>query len=347
MRVPMNFSPMRCWGSFVVAIMLSGAALGQQDGKEQAKPPSPATRKAIYDKRADAREQVVKATAQARHESKRVLLMFGGDWCGWCHKLHELFFTNPEICKTLIDEYVVVMVELESPCATELLKTCKAALSSDELQKGVGYPFLAVLDNEGKVVTAQRTDPLEEGDHHDPKKVQEFLSRWVAAPKDSNLVLKEALSRASSEDKRVFLVFGAPWCGWCHRLEDWLAQPDVATTMARDFIVAKIDVDRMTHGNEIMLRYRTKVSGGIPWYTILDSKGTKLATADGPGGYMGYPLEPKVIDQFLAMLQAQSRHIQAIQLEQLKGSLLDAAEKIKDARGAPVPRRQNETGKTD
>jgi thioredoxin-related protein len=347
MRMPMNFRSLCCRGSFVVAMTLSGAAFAQNDGKEQAKLLSPVTRKPIYNKLADAREQVAAATAQAKREGKRVLLMFGGDWCGWCRKLHELFFTDPAICKTLIDEYVAVMVELESPNATELLKRCKAALSSDELQKGVGYPFLAVLDSAGNVVTAQRTDPLEEGDHHDPKKVQEFLSRWIATPKDANLVVKEALSRASSEDKRVFLVFGAPWCGWCHRLEEWLAQPDVAATMGPDFIVAKIDVDRMAHGNEVMLRYRTKVSGGIPWYTILDSKGTKLATADGPDGYMGYPLEAKVIDQFLAMVQAQSRHVQAGQLEQLKRSLLDAAEKIKDARGAPAPRRQSENGKTD
>jgi thioredoxin-related protein len=347
MRVPMNFRPLCCWLSFLVAIMLNGAALAQNDRNEQAKRSSPVTQKPIYNKQADAREQVATATAQAKRDSKRVLLVFGGDSCGWCHKLHALSFTNPEICKTLIDEYVAVMVELESPNASELLKTCKAALSSEELQKGVGYPFLAVLDSEGKVVTAQRTEPLEDGDHHHPQKVQEFLSRWIATPKDANLVVEEALARASSEHKRVLLVFGAPSCGWCHRLEDWLAQPDVAATMARDFNVAKIDVDRMTHGNEVLLRYRTKDSGGIPWYTILDSKGTKLATADGPDGYMGYPLEPNVIDQFLAMVQAQSQHIQANHLEQLKRSLLDAAEKIKDARGAPVPRRKNETGKTD
>jgi thioredoxin-related protein len=337
MRVPMNFSPMRCWGSFVVAMMLSGAALAQKDGNEQAKPPSPAMRKAIYDKQADAREQVATATARAKRDNKRVLLMFGGDWCGWCHKLHELFATNPEIRKTLADEYVPVMVELESPNATDLLKTCKAALSSDELQKGVGYPFLAVLDSDAKVVTAQRTDPLEEGDHHDPKKVQGFLSRWVAAPKEANLVVEEVLSRAVSEDKRVFLAFGAPWCGWCHRLEDWLAQPEVATTMGLDFIVAKIDIDRMTHGKEVMLRYRTKESGGIPWYTILDSKGKELATADGPDGNIGYPFEPKEIDQFLAIVGGQSRHLEASHLEQLKKSLHDAADKIKQAQRTDRP----------
>ncbi len=153
---------------------------------------------------------VAQATARAKKNDQRVLLMFGGDWCGWCHKLHDLFASNTEIRKTLSNEYVLVTIDTVSPNAAELLETCKAALSKDELQKGVGYPFLAVLDAEGKVVTAQRTDPLEEGDHHNPERVQKFLDRWKVSLKDAKLVLEEALSRASSDDKRVLLTFGAP-----------------------------------------------------------------------------------------------------------------------------------------
>ena len=66
----------------------------------------------------------------------------------------------------------------------------------------------------GKVVTAQRTDPLEEGDHHDPIKMKEFLTKWVAPSRDAREVLGTALTRAASEDKQVLLHFGAPWCGW-------------------------------------------------------------------------------------------------------------------------------------
>jgi thiol-disulfide isomerase/thioredoxin len=255
--------------------------------------------------------------------------MFGGDWCGWCHKLHELFASNAEIGKTLSYEYVLVMIELESPNAEPMLKTCKAALSQEELQKGVGYPFLAVLDANGKVVTAQRTDPLEEGDHHDPKRVQEFLTRWKAPPKDAKAVVEEALSRAASDDKRVFLTFGAPWCGWCHKLSDWLAQPEITAILDRDFIVTKIDTDRMTGGKDVMSHYRPNPSGGIPWYAILDAKGKSLATADGPDGNIGYPATPREIDQFLAIIKGQGRRIEGLELDQLRKSLEEAAERIK------------------
>ena len=155
------------------------------------------------------------------------------------------------MAQILYNEYELVTIDLESPNATTLLKTCKEALSKDELQKGVGYPFLAVLDADGKVITAQRTDVLEEGDHHDPKLVSAFLEKWKVPAKDAKRVLDEALARASSDDKRVFLAFGAPWCGWCHRLHDWMAQPEIAAILDRDFVIAHIDIDRMTGGKDI------------------------------------------------------------------------------------------------
>ena len=281
----------RWWGAACILVMSAGAAIAQTPATPLAKPaesPKPAS---IYDKTADAKVQVEKATARAKKNDQRVLLMFGGDWCGWCHKLHDLFASNREIRKTLSYEYVLVTVDLESPNAKDLLETCKNALSKEESQKPVGYPFLAVLDAEGKVVKAQQTDSLEEGDHHDPKRVQAFLDRWKVAPKDAKLTLEEALSRASSDDKRVLLTFGAPWCGWCHKLHDWMAQPEIAAILDRDFILTQIDVDRMTGGKDVMARFRPDASGGIPWIAILDTKGKPLVTSDAPGGNIGYPAQ--------------------------------------------------------
>jgi hypothetical protein len=96
------------------------------------------------------------------------------------HKLHALFEQNPDIREVLHKKYVLMLVDIQAPHANELLKECKGALAKEELQKGVGFPFLAVLDSGGKVVTAQRTEPLEEGKAHDPARVKEFLDQWVS-----------------------------------------------------------------------------------------------------------------------------------------------------------------------
>ena len=206
---------------------------------------------------------------------------------------------------------MLVMVDTKAPGAEALLGKCKAALSQDELQKGVGYPFLGVLDADGKVVTAQRTDPLEEGDHHDPGRVKDFLSKWTVPAKDAEAVLRDGLARASSEDKRVFLTFGAPWCGWCHQLADWLAQPEIASILDRDFVIVRIDIDRMTHGKDVLTKFRPSEKGGIPWFAVLDAKGKSLGTSDGPQGNIGYPFKPEEIDHFMTLITKEGRRIDA------------------------------------
>lgn len=294
-------------------VLLAGFAVGA-DG--------PGGKESIYDAKADARAGVEKAVAQAKKDGKRVLLMFGGDWCGWCHKLHTLFRENEEIAPLLAYEYALVMIDTEAPNAQEYLKEASKG------QDGVGYPFLAVLDADGKLLVGQKTDPLEEGDHHDPKKVKAFLDKWKVEPKDAEAVLKDALARASAGDKRVLLTFGAPWCGWCHRLEDYLARPEIAGALADDLVVAKVDIDRMTHGREVMKRYRPETSGGIPWYVVLDAQGEAHGTADADFGNIGYPFEPKEIDAFLKLLDSQ-RKLEPAQLDTLRKGLETAAEAIK------------------
>src|SRR5262249_31916093 len=70
--------------------------------KKGARPP-------IYDTKADARDQVRAATALARRDARRVLVIFGFNGCGWCHKLHGLFASDPAIRELLADEYVLAL----------------------------------------------------------------------------------------------------------------------------------------------------------------------------------------------------------------------------------------------
>ena len=219
--------------------------LAQDKAPAATKLATAAKKPSIYDKSADAQAQLEKAKELAKRDDKRILVMFGGDWCGWCHKLHELFASDAEIRKILSYEYVLVMVDTTAPGAEELLEQVQGGAQPGRASKGVGYPFLSVLDADGKVVTRRgptrskkatitsrsRQGVLEQC--RSRPRTPKWSSRWPA--------------RASSEDKRVFLSFGAPGAaGATSSRTGW--PTEVASILDRDFVIVKVDIDRMTHG---------------------------------------------------------------------------------------------------
>src|SRR5262245_22441078 len=69
-------------------------------------------RKPIYDTSADAGAVIADALRAAQQDNRRVLLMFGGNWCGWCYKLHDLFEKDREIATLVRNEYILVTVDI-------------------------------------------------------------------------------------------------------------------------------------------------------------------------------------------------------------------------------------------
>lgn len=128
----------------------------------------------IYDESANGNQQVADAVVTAQKEHKRILLQFGANWCGWCHKLHKLCETNPAVSEELKTDYVVAMIDVNGEHNHDLMAKYGAAT-------GYGLPFLVVLDSDGTHLITKHSDDFEEGDHHNPQKVLEFLKEW--APK--------------------------------------------------------------------------------------------------------------------------------------------------------------------
>jgi len=126
----------------------------------------------IYDEHADGAKQVEMALAEAKKENKRVLLQFGANWCGWCHRLHKLFQSDEKISSRLKESYVVVMMDVNKGHNQDIDKRYGNPTR-------FGLPVIVILDANGKALVTQDTGKLEEGDHHDPKKVLAFLNEWA------------------------------------------------------------------------------------------------------------------------------------------------------------------------
>jgi thiol-disulfide isomerase/thioredoxin len=235
-----------------------------------------------------------------------------------------VFEGNREIGKTLLYEYERVNIDIgKMDKNMDLLKKYGARADKE------GVPYLTVLDADGKAIANQETGALEEGDHHDPAKVQAFLQKWTPKPENAKSLLDEALALAAKSDKKVFLSFGAPWCGYCHKLDDFLARDEVAAAMGKDFVNLKIDVDRMDDAEEIVKRFQASERGGLPWFVMVDAEGNSLGTSFGPKGNVGYPVESFEIAHFVQMLTKTKKRLTDDDIRKMETTLTGIAKELK------------------
>ncbi len=136
----------------------------------------PETRPAIYDPAADVKSLIAAAVKTAGLKNKNILLMFGGNWCPWCQRLHALFGADRQIKKILAERYIVLLVDIGEkpgqPLNRDLVDLYRI--------KDFGYPALAVLDKAGRLLCTQSSGVLEKDKGHDPAKVLAFLRMQVS-----------------------------------------------------------------------------------------------------------------------------------------------------------------------
>ena len=153
--------------TFRTAMAAVGMALAAAAGMAQ----QPLPRAHIFPDVNQAQGDIKAAMATARHEHKRVLLDFGGDWCGDCQVLN-LYFHQPDNLKLLNRYFVLVDVNI-GHIDQNLDLGEKYGV---RLHKGV--PALAVLSPGGKVIYGQQGGEFENMRHMDPSSVHDFLEKW-------------------------------------------------------------------------------------------------------------------------------------------------------------------------
>ena len=127
----------------------------------------------IYPETSRAEADVVAALVDAAKTKRRVLVDFGGNWCGDC-KVLDAHLKKPENAAVLKARYVVVHVNVGDKGIDSNLAL--AERYGIPLKKGV--PALAVLDANGRVVYAQKNGEFESMRAMDPKSVHDFLTKW-------------------------------------------------------------------------------------------------------------------------------------------------------------------------
>ena len=154
-----------------VRAMAAGMVLTAAAVTAAAQMAPPAARAHIYPGTETAQADIKAGLAQAKREHKRVILDFGGDWCGDCQVLNIYYHQSPNA--ELLKKYYVLVDVNVGHIDTNLELGDKYGVV---LKKGV--PALAVLRPDGSVVYAQKSGEFENMRNMDSQAVTDFLNKW-------------------------------------------------------------------------------------------------------------------------------------------------------------------------
>jgi thioredoxin 1 len=129
-------------------------------------------KKNIYPPDRDAHAEIKEAETRAATQHKRVLLVFGANWCFDCHVL-DLAFQRPDLAPVVASGYEVVHVDLGPD---EEKNADLVAQFEVPLDKGI--PALAVAESDGKLVVSQKNGEFEDARSLTPEALLEFLNKW-------------------------------------------------------------------------------------------------------------------------------------------------------------------------
>lgn len=150
--------------SLLIGALMAAAIAQTQTGTQP-------LRKDIYSETADFHAAIKQAIDKARAAHKRIILDFGGNWCGDCRALDKYFHQEPN-ASLLKNNFILIDVNIG-----RFDKNVDIAKQYDvPLSKGV--PALAVLDAKGQLLYSQKSGEFEDMGHMDPGSVTEFLTRW-------------------------------------------------------------------------------------------------------------------------------------------------------------------------
>ena len=129
-------------------------------------------KKNIYPDDADAHAEIKEAEQKAAAQHKRVLLVFGANWCYDCHVL-DLAFQRPDLAPVLAAGYELVHVDLgpDEKKNADVVKQFDGPLNK-------GIPVLAVAESDGTLVISQKDGEFQDARSLAPQALLEFLNKW-------------------------------------------------------------------------------------------------------------------------------------------------------------------------
>ena len=130
----------------------------------------PMVNKHLYSATANAKADIAAAIKQATRDHKRILLDFGGDWCGDCQLL-DIYYRQSPNAEIVAKHFIVVHVDIgHMDHNVDIAQKYHVPITR-------GVPALAVLDSNGALLYSEHDKEFE---HTSKEAITAFLNRWKA-----------------------------------------------------------------------------------------------------------------------------------------------------------------------
>ena len=165
-----NLMVQKSRNTLVTALVFTLTALALAPSPQAAGQIIAKANKNLYSETANPTADIAAALVRARHEHKRIILDFGGNWCGDCQVLDIYYHQSPN-AEILAKNFIVVHINIgHMDKNVDVAKKYNVPITK-------GVPALAVIDAHGNLLYSERAKEFE---HTSPEAVTAFLNRWKA-----------------------------------------------------------------------------------------------------------------------------------------------------------------------
>lgn len=127
-------------------------------------------------------------------------------------------------------------------------------------------------------------------------------------------ILSTAYSQASKENKNVFVIFHASWCGWCKKLDASMNDANTKKYFNDNYVTVHLTVQENDENKKLenpgAAEYLTKFKGekaGLPFFVILNQKRDVLDNSFSEEENIGCPATENEVAVFITKLRKTSK----------------------------------------